>query len=74
MSDQQNDQGSDKIFAQISELSRQFRKQIAQGDAPQIERFLTQLGDSGKENLFTSLLDVELRFRQREGEFRSLQK
>ncbi len=31
---------SDNVLEQITELSRQFRKQIAKGETPKIERFL----------------------------------
>ncbi|MDG2221790.1 MAG: hypothetical protein P8L85_10430 [Rubripirellula sp.] len=40
MSNKPSEQAADAIFEQITELSRQFRKQIAKGETPKIERFL----------------------------------
>ena len=63
-----SDHQSHNLLKQISELSRQFRKQIAKCETPKIERFLGKVADSGKENLFSSLLDVEISFRRSQGE------
>jgi serine/threonine protein kinase/tetratricopeptide (TPR) repeat protein len=68
MSNQPTAETPDAIFEQIGQLSRQFRKQIAKGEAPRIERFLEKVADGGKENLFSSLLDVEISFRRSQGE------
>ncbi|MDF1842405.1 MAG: hypothetical protein P1U77_13290 [Rubripirellula sp.] len=62
MSNQPTAETPDAIFEQTGQLSRQFRKQIAKGEAHRIERFLGTVADSGKENLFSSLLDVEISF------------
>ena len=68
LSDQQNDRSSINVLEQISELSRQFRRRIARGDTPKIERFLGKVAESGRENLFTNLLDIEISYRRSQGD------
>ena len=62
------DQASVNIFDQISQICREFRKQISQGKLPRIEKHLAKIGEDGKENLFSNLLEIEINYRHRKGE------
>ena len=56
------------VFEQISQICRDFRKQISQGKPPRIEKYLSAISEDGRENLFSNLLEIELRFRQSKGQ------
>jgi serine/threonine protein kinase/tetratricopeptide (TPR) repeat protein len=56
------------IFEQISQVCREFRKQITQGKSPRIEKFLTRVPDDARENLFSNLLEIEVNYRHRKGD------
>ena len=56
------------VFEQISQICRDFRKQISKGNSPSIESYLSAVSEDGRETLFSNLLEIELRFRQGKGE------
>ena len=56
------------VFEQISQICRDFRNQISQGRSPRIEKYLSAIQEEGRENLFSNLLEIELRFRQSKGQ------
>lgn len=62
------DQISINIFDRIDSLCATFRTRWKQGKRPRIEEFLDQVGDDAKANLFRNLLQLDIRFRQRNGE------
>ena len=64
----QNNTDSVNIFEQISQICREFRRQLTQGTSPPIEKFLSGIANDGRETLFSNLLEIELRFRQSKGE------
>lgn len=55
------------VFDQINQVCRDFRKRISQGKSPPIENLLPQVAEDGRETLFSNLLDIEISFRQRQG-------
>lgn len=56
------------VFEQISQICRDFRKQISQGRSPRIENFLSAVSDDGRETLFSNLLEIEINFRRSKGQ------
>ena len=56
------------VFEQISQICRDFRKQISQGRSPRIEKYLSAISEDGRENLFSNLLEIDISFRRGQGE------
>ncbi len=59
------------IFEQISQVCREFRKQISQGKATRIETCLSAISEAGREALFSNLLEIEINFRRTKGQLPS---
>lgn len=59
---------SQNILEQISQICRDFRKQISQGKPARIEKYLSGISEDGRETLFSNLLEIEINFRQRKGD------
>ncbi|MEW4529939.1 protein kinase [Maioricimonas sp. JC845] len=55
-------------FAAIESLCRDFRRRVKAGDGPQIEQYLPQVGETARQNLFQNLLNLEVRFRNQQGQ------
>ena len=55
------------IFEQISQICRDFRKQISQGKSPLIEKYLLAVSEDGREILFSNLLEIEINYRRSKG-------
>ena len=64
----QKNADSVNVFEQISQICRDFRKQISQGRSPRIEKYLSAVSDDGSENLFSNLLEIEINFRRSKGQ------
>lgn len=64
----QKNVGSENVFEQISQICRDFRKQMSQGRSPRIEKYLSIISEDGCENLFSNLLEIEISFRRGQGE------
>ena len=56
------------ILEQIRKLSRDFGKQISQGKSPRIQKFLSQISEEGRADLFSNLLGIETNYRRSKGE------
>ncbi|MDP1559782.1 MAG: protein kinase [Pirellulaceae bacterium] len=67
MNNQAGDAGIN-IFEQISQICREFRKLLVDGQTPRIEIYLARIMENGRETLFSNLLEVEVNFRQRKSE------
>ena len=55
------------VFEQISQICRDFRKQISQGKSPLIEKYLSAVSEDGREILFSNLLEIEINYRRSKG-------
>ncbi|QDU39574.1 Serine/threonine-protein kinase PrkC [Maioricimonas rarisocia] len=55
-------------FDAIKSLCRDFRHRVKAGDAPHIEEYLPRVGEAARPNLFQNLLNLEVQFRNRQGE------
>ena len=56
------------ILEQIRKLSRDFGKQISQGKSPRIQKFLSQISEEGRDDLFANLIAAEINFRRSQGQ------
>ncbi|MFG0336034.1 MAG: serine/threonine-protein kinase, partial [Maioricimonas sp. JB049] len=55
-------------FDAIKSLCRDFRHRVKAGNAPHIEEYLPRVGEAARQNLFQNLLNLEVQFRNRQGE------
>jgi serine/threonine protein kinase len=68
LNDQQPDPNNANIFEQINSICKEFRRALRNEENPRIEKWLERVENAAKMTLFSNLLEIEIRAREKQGQ------